>query len=78
MSFLSSQLLQIRKHILVLVTIDLAGKSTIADYMVVATGRSSRQVAALAENLLPVLKEFGIVGVRPEGARQGEEEERRL
>jgi nicotinate-nucleotide adenylyltransferase len=34
-----------------IVTIDLAGKSTIADYMVVATGRSARQVAALTDHL---------------------------
>ena len=33
------------------VTIDLAGKTTIADYMVIASGRSARQVAALAEHL---------------------------
>ena len=34
-----------------IVTIDLAGKSTIADYMVVATGRSARQVVALTDHL---------------------------
>jgi nicotinate-nucleotide adenylyltransferase len=34
-----------------IVTIDLAGKSTIADYMVVATGRSARQVSALTDHL---------------------------
>jgi nicotinate-nucleotide adenylyltransferase len=34
-----------------IVTIDLAGKTTIADYMVVASGRSARQVAALADHL---------------------------
>ena len=33
------------------VTIDLAGKTTIADYMVIASGRSARQVAALTEHL---------------------------
>lgn len=33
------------------VVIDLNGKSSIADYMVIATGRSQRQVAALAEHL---------------------------
>jgi nicotinate (nicotinamide) nucleotide adenylyltransferase/ribosome silencing factor RsfS/YbeB/iojap len=37
------------------VTIDLAGKTLIADYMVVASGRSARQVVALAEHLLEVL-----------------------
>ena len=56
-----------------IVTIELAGKSSIADYMVVATGNSSRQVAALAETVAQVLKdEFGIVGIKPEGARQGD------
>jgi ribosome silencing factor RsfS/YbeB/iojap/nicotinate (nicotinamide) nucleotide adenylyltransferase len=33
------------------VTIDLGGKTTIADYMVIATARSARQVAALTEHL---------------------------
>lgn len=34
-----------------IVSIPLAGKSTIADYMVVASGRSTRQVAALAQRI---------------------------
>ena len=34
-----------------IVTIDLAGKTTIADHMVIASGRSARQVLALAEHL---------------------------
>jgi nicotinate-nucleotide adenylyltransferase len=34
-----------------IVTIDLAGKTTIADYMVIASGRSARQVTALTEHL---------------------------
>jgi ribosome-associated protein len=54
------------------VTIDLKGKSTIADCMVVATGTSSRQVAALAERLLQRLKGAGLVGLKPEGLRQGD------
>ena len=33
------------------VTIDLAGKTTIADYMVIASGRSARQVLSLTEHL---------------------------
>ncbi len=52
--------------------IDLKGKSTIADNMVVATGTSSRQVAALAERLLQRLKGLGFVGLKPEGLRQGD------
>jgi ribosome-associated protein len=54
------------------VVIDLAGKSTIADYMVVATGRSNRQVTALAENLLQAIKGQGLIGITPEGVRQGD------
>jgi ribosome-associated protein len=34
-----------------IVVIDLNGKSSIADYMVIASGRSARQVVALAERL---------------------------
>ena len=34
-----------------IVAIDLRGKSTIADYMVIATGRNSRQLAAMASHL---------------------------
>jgi len=34
-----------------IVTIDLAGKTTIADYMVIASGRSARQVLALTDHL---------------------------
>ncbi len=34
-----------------IVTIDLAGKTTIADYMVVASGRSTRQVVSLSDHL---------------------------
>ena len=38
------------------VVIDMAGKSAIADFMVIATGRSSRHVAAMAEHLRVSLK----------------------
>ncbi len=55
-----------------MVVIDLAGKSTIADYMVVATGQSSRQVSALGQHLLQAIKKQGLVGITPEGVRQGD------
>ena len=43
-----------------IVSIDLQGKSEIADYMVVASGRSTRQVSAIAEKLVDTLKQdFG-------------------
>ena len=41
------------------VVIDLEGKSSIANYMVVASGTSNRHVASLAENLQLKLKENG-------------------
>jgi ribosome silencing factor RsfS/YbeB/iojap len=53
-----------------IVTIDLAGKTAIADYMVIATGRSSRQVAALTDHLERELK--GGPGVSVEGKAQGD------
>ena len=42
-----------------LVTIPLAGKTSIADYMVVASGRSSRQVASMAQKLAERVKKAG-------------------
>jgi ribosome-associated protein len=43
------------------VQIDLRGKSSIGDHMVIASGRSSRQVAAMSEKLVSRLKEdFGL------------------
>ena len=43
--------------------IDLEGKSSIANYMVVASGTSNRHVASLAENLQIKLKENGFASV---------------
>ena len=40
-----------------IVQIDLRGKSSIGDYMVIASGRSSRQVSAIAEKLADRLKQ---------------------
>ena len=39
-----------------IVEVELAGKSAIADYMVIASGTSSRQVTAMAENIVTTLK----------------------
>lgn len=41
------------------VTVALAGKSTVADYMIVASGRTHRQVAALAERISEALHQAG-------------------
>ena len=53
-----------------LVTIDLAGKYTIADYMIIASGRSQRQVGAMAEHLREKLKAAGLTSVPVEGAQR--------
>jgi len=52
--------------------IDLVGKTSIADFMIIASGRSQRHVAALAENLEQKLKAFGIGPISIEGRRQAD------
>lgn len=49
------------------VTVPLEGKSSIADYMVVASGRSSRQVTAIAQKLAERVKQSGRPSPRIEG-----------
>jgi len=55
-----------------IVTIDLTNKTSIADYMVIATGRSQRQLAAMADHLVMKLKPHGISPVPIEGKDQGD------
>ncbi len=50
-----------------IVAIDLRGKSSVTDIMVVASGRSARHVSALADHLLRALKEAGRSSARIEG-----------
>ncbi len=52
------------------VIIDLAGKSSLTDYMVVASGTSQRHVGAMAGNLRDKIKDSGIKGVTAEGENQ--------
>jgi ribosome-associated protein len=49
------------------VSIPLEGKSSIADHMVIASGRSTRQVAAMAQKLAERLKQGGFGPSRIEG-----------
>jgi ribosome-associated protein len=49
------------------ITIDLAGKASFADAMVVTTGRSNRHVGAVADRVLKGLKHAGIPDVHVEG-----------
>jgi ribosome-associated protein len=50
-----------------IITIDLRGKSSIGDYMVVTSGRSNRHVGAVADHLLKDLARAGIPDARVEG-----------
>ena len=50
-----------------IVTIDLKKKSYIADYMIVASGTSSRHLQSLSENLVSELKKIGVGNCRIEG-----------
>ena len=55
-----------------IVSIPLDGKSSIADFMVIASGSSSRQVAALAEYLEVKLKRAGVPILGKEGLAQAD------
>jgi len=54
------------------VVIDLDGKSSIADYMIVASGSSGRHVGALADHLLRKLKEDNFGKMPVEGMGQAD------
>ncbi len=51
--------------------IDLRGQSFIADYMIIASGQSSRQVVGFSTKLKDKLHEYGIK-IKSEGATQGD------
>ena len=50
-----------------IVAIDIRGKSSVADMLIVASGRSQRHVGALADHVTQKLKESGVAQVRVEG-----------
>ena len=50
-----------------IVTIDLKKKSYIADYMINASGTSSRHLQSISENILEELKKYGLDSCRIEG-----------
>ena len=55
-----------------IVQIDLRGKTTIGDYMVIASGRSSRQVSSISEKLTDRLKAHFSVLCKTEGKDTGD------
>ena len=54
------------------VKIDLRGRSDVADYMVICSGRSSRQVAAISEKLVDRLKQEMQLHCKIEGKETGD------
>jgi ribosome-associated protein len=55
-----------------IVSIDIRGRSSFADMLVVASGRSARHVGALAEHVMSKLKDAGVKDVRVEGLPQAD------
>lgn len=55
-----------------IIEIELPKHTALGDYMFIASGRSSRQVAAIAEHLAQRLKENGYKSLNVEGASQGD------
>jgi len=49
------------------VTIDLTGKSSVTDIMIVASGRSNRHVGAIADHVIQTLKDNGHGHIKVEG-----------
>ncbi|MFY9287817.1 MAG: ribosome silencing factor [Alphaproteobacteria bacterium] len=52
-------------------TVDLVGKSSVADYIIIASGRASRQLAAIGHYLEDEFEKLGVERVRVEGASEG-------
>ena len=55
-----------------IISIPLNGKSSIADFMVIASGSSSRQLRAMADRLERKLKDEGMRALGSEGGRGGD------
>ncbi|WP_127477932.1 ribosome silencing factor [Sulfurivermis fontis] len=55
-----------------IVVLDVRGKTSITDFMVIASGRSDRQVKSLAQSVLDQAKENGLTPLGVEGEREGE------
>ena len=55
-----------------IITIDLKDKSSMADYMIIASGTSSRHIQSLSEQVLEKLKDNGIKNSKIEGKESNE------
>ena len=55
-----------------LVVIDVKGKSSVTDYMVIASGTSRRHVLSMADEVLQKVKQLGVMPMGSEGQEGGE------
>ncbi len=55
-----------------IVVIDLKNKSSIADFMIIASGTSSRHIQSLSEQVLDKLKESGLLNCKIEGTESSD------
>ena len=53
-----------------MIAIDLIGKTSIADYMIIASGRNSRHIAAMADHIREKAKAGGFGTIETEGEPQ--------
>lgn len=59
-------------HALDIVVIDVRSQTSITDYMIVCTAKSSRQVRAIAENIMQEMKRQGLPALSQHGLEEGE------
>lgn len=55
-----------------IVTLDVIGKSSVTDYMVICTGTSKRHVASIADNIAHEVKNIGLTPYGIDGEKEGE------
>lgn len=55
-----------------LITLDIHEMTTLADFMIICTGRSNRHVKSLAENVILKAKQHQVSYLKTEGQKEGE------
>ncbi len=55
-----------------IITLDVQGKSSITDYMIICTGTSKRHVASIAEHVAMQVKQQGLEPLGIDGEKEGE------
>ncbi|SDH66492.1 ribosome-associated protein [Vibrio xiamenensis] len=55
-----------------IVTLDVQGKSSVTDYMIICTGTSKRHVASIAEHVATEIKHQGLEPLGIDGEKEGE------